>query len=244
VSDPFDVLRRHVRGQAAEGTPSTSTDELVAHITLEHHRGDGWPESSQPRPRRWGMAAAVVAACVGVGAGAVVTAALDRSQVDQSALVACHPSVDEPDLSMLVRHDDDPIGACRSLWQAGRLPLLDQESPPSDPALVLCMSEQHVLEVFPGSGPDVCRAVGSAPVDLPTDVADPVRELDRRVVDEINPACLPFDQAVEAARSLLDELGLAGWNVVAIDDGGRCALVGVSDIESRTLNVRTVAVST
>jgi hypothetical protein len=244
VSEHFDVLRRHLRHQAAELEPGTSTDELIAHITLEHHRGDGWPEAPGRRPRRWGMVAAIAAACAGVGTGAVVTAALDRSQVDQSTLVACHPSVDEPDRSILVYHDDDPIGACRSLWEAGRLPLLDQQSPPSDPALVLCVSEQHVLEVFPGSGPEVCRAVGSEPVDLPSVVADPVHELSRRVVDEINAACLPFDDAVKAARSLLDELGLAGWNVVAIDDGGRCAVVGVSDIESRTLNVRTVAAST
>jgi hypothetical protein len=241
VSDPLDLLREHVRRKAASIEPGTSTDELVAHITLEHHRHEDEPVSSRRPGRRWGSVALFVAASLGIGAGAVVTAALvDRAQVTQPQLVACHPSVAERDVSVLVEPGTDPIGACADEWRAGRLPDPEQQSPGSDPPLVGCTGDRGVLEVFPGDGPEVCAQLGLSEADVAGMLDDPVAELSRRTVEEINARCLPFDVAVARARELLSEIGLQGWNVVAIDDGGTCAVVGMSDTETRTLNVRTI----
>ena len=83
MSDPFDILRDHLRRQADLAEPETGTDELIAHITLEHHRGPSasWPETSRRR-RRWKSVAIGVAVSLGIGAGAVVTAAvLDKERV-------------------------------------------------------------------------------------------------------------------------------------------------------------------
>jgi hypothetical protein len=242
VSDPFDVLRRHVRQQAAGTEPGTSTDELVAHITLEHHRADGLDEVRVRRPRRWAVVGAVVAAAVGVGAGAVVTASLERPQVTQLG-VACHPSVAERGTSLVVALGDDPIEDCAAVWRAGDLPNLDEKSPPSDPPLVACASDRGVIEVFPGSGPEVCTDAGLVPADIDAIMSDPLLELSRRIVDEINLTCPSFDGAIEHARQLLEELGFAGWNLVAVDDGGECGVVGNPDPQTRTLSVRTVPAS-
>jgi hypothetical protein len=97
-----------------------------------------------------------------------------------------------------------------------------------------------VLEVFPGDGPEVCAQLGLSEADVEGMVDDPVAELARRAVDEINARCLSLEAAAAQARELLSELGLQSWNVVAIDDGGSCAVVGMTDTETRTLNVRTI----
>ncbi|MBI5087338.1 MAG: hypothetical protein HZB15_00270 [Actinobacteria bacterium] len=238
MSDPFDLLRHHVRRQAADAEPGTSTDELVAHITLEHHRNEGAAGARVRRPRRWGLVAMVVTAAAGVGAGAVVTATLDRPHLTQAG-VACHSSVGDRSF-VIVSLGNDPIAACAAVWQAGDLPLVDQKSPPSDPPLVACTGDRGVFDVYPGTGPEVCAQVGLVEADVEAMLGDPVLELSRRISDEINAQCLSFEAAVERARELLDELQFSDWKVNAIDDGGVCALVGMDDTGTRALNVRTV----
>jgi hypothetical protein len=238
MSDPFDILRDHVRRQAAQVEPETGTDELIAHITLEHHRGPStvWPEIRRPR-RRWRSVAVGVAVSLGIGAGAVVTAAvLDKQRVKvPEAGVMCRVSATDPRKGMLTDAGNDPVAACAALWNSGRLPLMDEVTEGSDPDLVACTGERGVLEVYPGSGPEVCAALGLAEADVESMLADPRRELGERA-SEISLACLTPRETARQAAELLDELALVGWAIV-VDEGEGCGVIKIGSGDDHTLYV-------
>jgi hypothetical protein len=242
--DPFDVLRGHVRRQADELEPGTSTDELVAHITLEHHRGQASPPArAVGRRRRWSSVVLATSVCLGLAAGAAVTAAvLDKGRVEVlHTAVLCRAAADVRSNAVLVDATDDPIAACRVLWNSGQL-LRPDGTRLSGPALVGCTGPRGVLEVFPGDGPQVCADLGMVEADIAAMLDDPRNELQERVSLEINAKCLPPPEAGRHAESLLDELGFDGWNVV-VDIGEGCGVVVIGEGDDHTLMVRVVTLT-
>jgi hypothetical protein len=223
-ADPFELLRTHVRATADTIDPVTSVDELIAHITLEHHRQ---PSATTTRPsRRFGTAALATALCVGIGAGAIVTAAvIDRQHVDNvEAGVICRTSATELGSGISVGVVVDPIGACRERWLAGDLPDIDHDNPSSDPPLVACVGSLGIVEVLPGADDTTCTQNGMATADVESMMADSLTALSEGT-DEINMRCLPPHEAERAATVLLDELGFEGWRVVVRGSGGVCGLI-------------------
>ncbi len=233
MSDPFDVLSAHVRNVADAAPSRTNIDELVAQITLEHHRGTATsagsdhsfansaahppsPPSPPSPPRRWGSVVVGVALCAGVGAGAVVTAAvIDHARVENSQTgVLCHASIDDLTSSVLLPANDDPAGACSQLWRSGALPLVGELADRTDPPLVQCTGSLGLVEVFPGDSDEVCTGLGMAVAAVPNLADVPLHQLQLRVASDINAQCLTADEAQGVARSLLDELGFESWTVV------------------------------
>lgn len=238
MSDPFQLLREHVRGQVDLLEPETGTDELIAHITLEHHRGSASRPDVRRRPRRWSSVALGVAVSLGIATGAAVTAAvLERERVKlPEAGVMCRPSATDQRQGIFTDAGDDPIAACRALWNSGQLPLMDEISDGTDPELVACTGDRGVVEVYPGRGPAVCTALGLAEADIEAMLADPRRELLARITAEIHEPCLSMDQAVQRADELLDELGFEGWSIVRRPGEG-CGLVDIGTDDDHTLYV-------
>jgi hypothetical protein len=239
MNDPLTLLRDHVRQQADAFEPNTNIDELIAHITLEHHRESVYATASPVRPRRrWSSAALGIALCIGIGTGAVVTAAvLDRVPVENpEAGVLCHTTRDVKGSSLMASPGDDPITACAVLWNDGSLPVIGEVSEGTNPPLVACAGPAGAVEVFPGSGPGVCTSLGLAAIATDTLVGDRRTELGSRLQSEINMLCLPPREAQQAAAVLLDELGFEGW-VVVQREGEGCGLVAFGVGADRTLYV-------
>jgi hypothetical protein len=113
---------------------------------------------------------------------------------------------------------------------------LDQISEGSDPDLIACTGEGGVLEVYPGSGPEVCTALGLAEADIESMLADPRRELGERLTADINLSCLTPQEAAQRAAELLDELGFEGWTIV-VAAGEGCGVVRIGSDDEHTLYV-------
>lgn len=59
-------------------------------------------------------------------------------------------------------HGADPIATCAELWREG---VVDTRRRPSSPHLVACTAvNESAAQVFPGSGPAVCRRLGLVPL--------------------------------------------------------------------------------
>lgn len=93
-----------------------------------------------------------------VGPGAPAGAGgIDRTVVCLNE-ASRHPS------DTTVTHGTDPIATCAKLWREG---VIDTRRGPASPNLVACTPEGSMgAQVFPGSGPAVCRRLGL--VRLPT----------------------------------------------------------------------------
>jgi hypothetical protein len=240
MSDPFDLLRGHLRGQADGVEPGTSTDELISHITLEYHRGPVFSAApSSRRKRRWGAMAVSAAVFVGLGAGAAVTATvLDRQPVSEPlAGVVCRAEASTTSSAIVLPAGPDPIGDCAQRWAAGELPLVDEQSEPTNPSLVACVGRGGALEVYPGDSDELCATLGLAAADLDSFVADPTIPLNDRIAEEINMQCMEPEQAAQAAVALLDQMGFRDWNVV-LEATEKCALVVFAEGGEHTLYVR------
>jgi hypothetical protein len=233
VSDPFDLLRQHLRAEAANLEPGTSTGELVAHITLEHDRS----QARAPRRRRRGWL--VLVAGVGAGAlvGTVATASLVNHQpvTAPEAGVVCRSAAQPDSSAIVIMAPGDPVEACGHLWRTGALPDVEVVNPPSDPPLVACTGAGGALEVYPGDSAEACTAMGLGVADVRATMEDPVRELSMRV-GELNLRCLDAQAATTDGRALLDELGLGGWSVAVRPGSATCYALAVATNE-RTLYV-------
>jgi hypothetical protein len=244
--DPLAQLRHHVRHQAATFEPGTSVDELIAHITIEHHRGSRAASAGAGagaggllgrKRRRFSSTVVGITLFVGIAAGAVVTATvIDQKKVETPERgVVCHTSVDDVISASVVGATSDPIGACAALWNAGELPVIGEISPPSDPPLVACTGPRGVVDVFPTDDPELCTRLGMSVADLDAMVSDPRIELSERISD-INLLCPSPADAAQQARELLDELGLDGWTVVPAEGEG-CSALAISIEADLTIDV-------
>jgi hypothetical protein len=64
--------------------------------------------------------------------------------------------------NVTIVHGADPIATCAELWREG---IVDTRRGPASPHLVACAYDgSSVAQVFPGSGPAVCRRLGLVPL--------------------------------------------------------------------------------
>jgi hypothetical protein len=236
MTDPFDELRTHVRAVALLERPTTTPDDLIAMVT------DANPSApvtvlQARRRRRWLAAGGAVAIVV---AGSAGVAAFRGERPDaQIPDVICR-STDRLDSSSLaVDAGSDPIGACAALWSTGQLPDVDRATGTGAvPRLAACTGAGRSLEVYPlpiGAG---CADLGLLDADPSFAADDPVAALQQRIIETINSeSCLSAPDAVAAAASLLDELGLSSWAVTEPREAVGCAAISV-DVDASTLVVR------
>lgn len=180
--------------------------------------------------RHRNLVAGFVAALV-VAGGAVGVAALVRSgqPTQPTAGVACReaPGVDAD--VIVIEPTDDPVGGCEAVWAAGRFsetPLSGGEAP----ALMACISDAGVIEVYPGDA-ETCTRLGLSNADPALDVENQaIVALQERLANEINlQPCVTAEDAAAIGLRIVEESGLAGWTVEIRTDsaGASCAKAAV-----------------
>lgn len=238
MTDPFDVLRSHVRSVALLERPTTDTDELIAEIT-----GAGEPNVAprsnvvafrSPRRRRWLVASSALA-IVAVG-GAGVAAYMGMRPTRPNDGVVCRASADNLS-AIVVEPTSDPINACAALWIRGDLPDVDDPRPADQPPrLVACVGANESLEVIPVPALGSCADLGMSDADVGAMSSDPVVELQSVVEDRLNAhECRSAADAKAVIVEALKRLNLESWSVDMRNAAADCVLVAVEPSTARVV---------
>ncbi len=250
MTDPFDVLRSHVRSVALLEHPDTDPDDLVAQVTavaepiadgasviaFPHHRSPVPPSRAShgsPRRRRWLVAAGVSAIVVVGGAG--VAAYVGTRPSVPSAGVMCRASISNRS-AIVIESTADPIVGCAALWARGDLPEIGRPGPGDVPTLVACVGERGVLEVLPVSAGQTCADAGLVDADASGLADDPVTRLQELLALRINlTPCQPVEPAVDLVEASLREVGLTDVTVDVREPDARCVLAVIEPSHTRVL---------
>lgn len=212
-------MRQLVQTIAERSEPGVTDDELIEQIL-----------DAYPRPRRatrWRAVAVGVTAVVVLGTGAVAAAVIRSERVESPTSFACRAAATRNASAVVLPMSDDPLGDCAELWLNGRLPDVDRPSGGgARPDLIACTDADGALEVLPAFADETCAVLGLADADLAAAIADPLVELDRRVV-AMNKACISVSDASEQAPELLKELGFDDWSVSVVDRDERCGRIAI-----------------
>ena len=242
-ADDIDVIAQWIRehpevwADASTPTPASFVDGVVADIVSGSRMAR--VQANTRRRQRKLVAGGVLSALV-VAGGAVGVAAIVRSgqPTQPSAGIACFDSVGDDADVIVVEPTDNPVAACSDLWATGRF------AEPTDaadvvPALVACISESGVISVYPGDDRTCAQAglVDAEPMLDPQNQA--IVALQQRITDDVNLApCATVDDVAAIVQRLVDESGLAGWEVEIRSDsvGASCAKAAI-DVTTRVVQV-------
>ncbi len=249
MTDPFDVLRSHVRSVALLERPDADPDDLVDAITgagapniASRSAGSDRSQRSNvvplrsPRRRRWLVATGAVVIVVAGGAG--VAAFRGERPAAPSADVLCHGSVDATGSAIAIAPTDDPIAGCSELWRNGDLPNIDALNKPTTdvPRLVACTGINGSLEVLPLPELTSCADFGLSDAGAVSVSVDPVTRLRDDLMVEINSGpCLGAPEVEQLALDAIARSGLARWKVEVADPESDCATVAIEPETSRVI---------
>ncbi len=243
ASDPFEVLRTHVRSTTSDVPPRISDADLVDAITNGRYApatitttGDFVPRR-RPR-RRHRVAIGVAVALAASGGFAVAASNWDQKASRPERGASCYSAFSMLSSQLALPNSVDPLGDCAEMWRSGRLNLSDGSVPPGAvPALVACVSKQNVVVVFPSTDDRGCGSLG-LPNAIVSGEVDPVAELAHRLVDEVNATCLPFEAAQQETEKILHSLRLSGWKIVDLGGMGACSYASADgDVRVVTLSL-------
>jgi hypothetical protein len=241
MTDPFDLLRSHVRSVALLEHPHTDPDDLVASIIGSDPANIGGVAVGTLRPlgsrrrRRWLVASGVAIVVVGgAGVAAFRGTAPDRATDG----VRCRASL-ENSSAIVLEPTADPVAACADLWARGALPDIDSPTAsPSMPRLVACVGRDDALQVVPVPEFWSCADAGLADADLGAAATDPAVRLQTALVDRINAGeCRSTIDVVAIAVEVLEIMGLDTWSVAVTDPSSTCAAVAI-DVSTAQVIVR------
>ncbi|MCE9620930.1 MAG: hypothetical protein K8R99_01145 [Actinomycetia bacterium] len=189
----------------AESLPGD--EALLARIlATDPNRSD--PPTARPRKRAWVL--------VGVSATVALMAAfavLRHEAPTDPTQISCLSDVSvSPHRQIGLPTSDDPVAACRQLWQAGEFGDVNV------PALTACITDQGRIAVVPG-GNQSCIDLGyslwngslaESDDDLITFQVDLARELMEN--------CSSREEAADDVQDLLTQHGLEEWTIAFSDN--------------------------
>ena len=242
VSDPFEILRTHVRSIQSDEPPVINDAELVDAITSGRYTSSLSSHDFVPglRPRRNRRRVAVGVAVALAASGGIAVAAgnwgEEASRPERGA--SCYSELSTLSSQVVLPSSVDPLGDCAEMWRAGEITVADGSiSPGTVPPLVACVSEQNVVAVFPSTDGRGCGSLGLPDAILSGDI-DPVAELALRLVDEVNAKCMSFDEAQQETEKILHSLRLSGWKIVDLGGTGACSFASADgDVRVVTLSL-------
>ena len=241
-SDPFEILRTHVRSVTSDEPPVIDDTELVNAIVSGRYT----PTTSTPdfvprlRPRRTRRRIAVGVAVAFAASGGFAVAASnwgeEASRPERGA--SCYSEFSLLSGQVVLSGSVDPLGDCAEMWRAGKIVVADGSiAPGTVPPLVACVSDQDAVVVFPSIDGRGCGALG-LPDAIPSDDVDPVAALALRLVDEVNAKCMSFDEAQQETEKILHSLRLSGWRIVDLGGTGACSFASADgDVRVVTLSL-------
>lgn len=222
--DPFQLLARvNPLRDLDEALPSDAI--LLAQIVA-----GAAPTVRRRSRRRWiasGTALVVIAA-----AAAYTFARSDRAH-DPTSITCYSNAARDPHSQFALGPQEDPLAACRQLWESGQLGTGDV------PPLTACVTDTGIVAIVPGDL-RVCSELGYAQwngtVDPEAQSLLPFRdEVDRT----LGRTCYPADSAARIVTDLLSQYHLEGWTVVeghGSDQHMPCT-VGMVDLPSKTITL-------
>lgn len=211
-ADPIALLDRLSPPPGWSERTDLDADPVAAQILDQVFAGDRNVISlDDARRRRRGIGGAIVVAAL-VAGGAV--AAIWNRTPSETARVSCWSEAvaDPPEvLGLPWDGQSDPATMCADEWSSG----VFRGSPPPD-ELEMCVTENNIVAVIPGA-PGACGELGLDEFSPSPDDSDPsVIELQRRLDRAFNnETCQPPDRVMEETRTVLDEVGLNGWSIIA-----------------------------
>jgi hypothetical protein len=205
-------------------------------------------ERSQPtyRRRRRRLAALLLPAAL-LGIAATGYALLKADEVVAAGIGCYDAPTTDANTTVVETTGDSPTKICGDLWAQGVV----RQGATEVPDLIACANESGAILVFPSDDEELCAHL--ALQDLPEDYEAAAKEFanmrddlvarlyDRATAGGISDreACLDEDNAVDIARSVLDDHGFSDWTVeVATGDyaGRECAnSLGFEDAARRVL---------
>lgn len=218
--DPCELLSDYLQSTASGLRSDTSSDDLIARIAA----------TSAQRPRRSGVAVAAVLAILVAGGGGLAAALVLRTGdvTTPQAGVACRDVFGLGGSVVVAPPSDDPIEECAAIWERGQLPTnTSPGAPPSVPALIACVDDNGVVNVFPLPPGESCAGVDMAALDGRPIESDPLVVLQTRLSDELNLICVPPADAPAAIQAILDHLELVDWTIEMRDDAQPCTRAGI-----------------
>ena len=185
------------------------------------------------RHRRRVALAAAAAATVLIGTG-FGTYALTHDEPTHVDSLGCYSEAAlQADVSVIDNTAQDPVAACARLWRDGVV-----TGTPATPTLVACVLGTGAVAVMPGSGAEVCNALG-----IGTLSATGRRELRR--LGEVRAellarleGCKGAQEGVRIARAVLDAHGFDAWSVAThgeFSDRSTCASPTLERTRERVL---------
>lgn len=221
--DPIEQLR------AINPVPDPGTlpgpDSLRAQTLLKRIVAEP-PAQGGRRRRRWLPPMSVLIPGM-ILVGGTAAAAWVLRVPDTTIRVGCYAEASLDADVIVVRSGDDPVSACRKLWQDGTLGGPTETTPP----LSACTAPSGALVVLPAIGCDDPAAdefteAGLAPERQTPDV--------RRVVDELVEAtrdvpCADPRSTLATWREIVNASTLQGWSVTGDPDQTGCATLSVNE---------------
>ena len=150
------------------------------------------------------------------GAG-VTTAVLQSRGADDRTVFSCLESPGGSLFAATPDSDETPVERCAELWLDGTF------GTDGAPPLVACVTSDDTVAVVPG-GEGTCAMLGMALADSPGPGADRSDELVSMLSNTFGGTCLDAEQAEQAVRAVLTDLGLeADWRVdTSLTDDAPC----------------------
>ncbi len=130
--------------------------------------------------------------------------------------ISCYRSVDlNADIAVAASGTDATAAACESAWSDAVLVNEDFGPPGFVPPLTACVKENGALAVFPTDDGSTCDRLGLARPDPSSQGhADLIRRVEADLVDYFSSdSCISMDDAAQKVRRVLDESGLASWQM-------------------------------
>lgn len=245
-SDPFDILRNHVRSAVTDDPPRISDTELVDAIVNDRYTpstvtttaaDDFVARRRQPRRTRRRVAVGVAVALATSGGFAVAASRWSEEASRPERGGSCYSEFTTLSSRFALPNSVDPINDCAALWRSGRLTSSDGSvAAGTVPTLLPCVLN-GVVAVFPNTDDRSCESLG-LPNAILSDEVDPVAELAHRLVDEVNAKCLSFEAAQQETEKILHSLRLSGWKIVDLGGTGACSYASADgDVRVVTLSL-------
>jgi hypothetical protein len=236
ASDPFEILRTHVRSTTVGEPPRISDAELVDAITNDRYAptaitsGADFEPRRQPRRSHRRVAVGVAVALAASGGLAVAASNWGEEASRPERGASCYSQFSTKSSQLLLANSVDPLTDCATMWESGRLTSTDPSIPAGlVPPLVACVRDD-VVAVFPSTDDRGCGSLG-LPDAIVADEVNPVAALAHRLVDDVNAKCLPFEAAQQETEKILHSLRLSGWKIVDSGGTGACSYASANGAE-------------
>lgn len=226
-TDPFELFKQLDPSKQLDPVEIEQRNADVLQHILEQPR-PGRPVS-RSRRRPWLLGGSLAVVVLATAAFAFIRS----STVSDPLAISCMATNEVDSDIVSLRNADDPVAACRELWETGVLGNGDV------PVLSGCVNDAGAAVVFPSSS-DICGRLGLVELEPGlTDSQRSIASLEESLIATFVEDCFEQDAALEEVQRQLDDAALDGWTVSSPEPfptDRPCAAPGI-DLDARQVIV-------